>query len=629
MISDCAVDCGLGRFAAAICAAAGVVVVASAVVVWDQHAAFGGDAATAAQQLSLAWTKDLVIYEIAPKGFTSPHGPESGTFNSLKAKLPYLRDLGITGIWLAGHSLAPPHVYFNVWSQYANLEPDKIEPTLGTPEEFHALVREAHRQGIRIFLDVHVHGLHPSSPVIAKHPEWFKGDAGGMVDFDWYGKHPDLDQWWINLWTDCIKRYEVDGFRLDISMARADVWKRIRQNAAALGREIVIFEEGNFPIAGVSDFPQCNVAASALAGDVPGFYRRKFGKAGEYRVTIQYADGKSGEGRTDGSGALRVRRDGMMADKVGRRDGEGQPDGVPDIQLTVDNVSRGGIKNVIVQDDVGNQWQLAGGRRVVVAGEPPTLQIYLATLAQGWPTVMLSCHDTGWGLSPNENPYRAQGSRALFGYAVLFTPMIPLFFSGEEFDATYRPIPWLSPNYLEASSDNQQVQMRKMFAAGSPSNIRSQDMGKGRWLYGAMLDWNDLDQPEHRGMLEDVKAMIAVRRREGDVLAVVPDCERPRLMAVSCRGDFAVPVPYVRWNERRAIVVVANRDTVRDAHLRLQIPLAEIGLANHARYRVTTLWPAGPAKAYSAHELAALAIVVPCDKTRGGGLRVLKIEPDE
>jgi len=133
VISDCAVNCGLGRFAAAIVAAAGVVAVASAVVAWDQHAAFGGDATAAARRLSPAWTKDLVIYEIAPKGFTSPRGPESGAFNSLKAKLPYLHDLGITGIWLAGHSLAPPHVYFNVWSQYANLEPDKIEPTLARP----------------------------------------------------------------------------------------------------------------------------------------------------------------------------------------------------------------------------------------------------------------------------------------------------------------------------------------------------------------------------------------------------------------------------------------------------------------------------------------------------------------
>src|SRR5688572_10033387 len=50
------------------------------------------------------WMKDLVIYEIATKAFTSPNGPGSGTFSSLKERLPYLQDLGITGIWLTGHS---------------------------------------------------------------------------------------------------------------------------------------------------------------------------------------------------------------------------------------------------------------------------------------------------------------------------------------------------------------------------------------------------------------------------------------------------------------------------------------------------------------------------------------------
>ena len=63
-------------------------------------------------------------------------------------------------------------------------------------------------------------------------------------------------------------------------------------------------------------------------------------------------------------------------------------------------------------------------------------------------------------------------SGALFGYARLFMPMIPPFSAGEEFDAMYRPIPWLLPNYLEAGSDNEQVQMKKMFAAGPPSTSR-------------------------------------------------------------------------------------------------------------------------------------------------------------
>ena len=57
------------------------------------------------------WTKDLVIYEIAPRGFTSPEGAGkdsagSGTFKSMMAKIPYLRALGITGVWLAGYCKA-------------------------------------------------------------------------------------------------------------------------------------------------------------------------------------------------------------------------------------------------------------------------------------------------------------------------------------------------------------------------------------------------------------------------------------------------------------------------------------------------------------------------------------------
>src|ERR1039458_8864390 len=61
------------------------------------------------QPPSPVWMKDLIIYEVATKGFTSPRGAESGTFNSLRSRLTYLQDLGITGIWLTGHSLCDPH----------------------------------------------------------------------------------------------------------------------------------------------------------------------------------------------------------------------------------------------------------------------------------------------------------------------------------------------------------------------------------------------------------------------------------------------------------------------------------------------------------------------------------------
>ena len=284
--------------------------------------------AVAVQPDSPEWARDLIIYEIAPKGFTSPNGPESGTFMSLKEKLPYLQDLGITGIWLAGHALADPHHFYNIWTTYAVIDISKLDPSLGTPAEFKSMIDEAHRRGIRIFLDVITHGVMNDSPLIKEHPHWFRGGSWGMTDYDWEGGHTDLDDWWVRVWSNYVTEYGVDGYRLDVAIFRPDLWKRIRQNAAAAGHEIVIFEEGNAPIPGVTDFPQhennmsvtrSGALTEVLVRDIPGFYRRKFGKTGHYKVSIQYADdGNSVEGSTDGHGTLRVHLDGLRSDRVSR-----------------------------------------------------------------------------------------------------------------------------------------------------------------------------------------------------------------------------------------------------------------------------------------------------------------------
>lgn len=142
-----------------------------------------------------------------------------------------------------------------------------------------------------------------------------------------------------------------------------------------------------------------------------------------------------------------------------------------------------------------------------------------------------------------------------------------------------------------------------------------------------MLDWEELSHPEHRAMFEDVKKMIAIRKREADVLTVLPERERPKLMALPFQSDIKVPKPYIRWSDRSAILVAANRDTTQDASLKLEIPLRTMGLEGRPTYRVTDLWPGGGAKTYDEKSLATFVCSIPRDKTQGGGLRVLKIEP--
>lgn len=209
------------------------------------------------QKISPSYIKDLVIYEVAPKGFTSPNGPESGTFKSTAAKLPYLKKLGINAIWLTGHNWADPNHFYGIWTQYAAIRPDSIEPTLGTPQEFKALIKTAHQNGIKVFLDVITHGIMSNSPLIQQHPHWFKGGSWGMTDYDWAGKHRDLDDWWVKTWTDYVFNYDIDGFRLDVSIYRPDLWNRIKKEAAKKGRPVVVLDEGSDPFTeGAYDFYQ-------------------------------------------------------------------------------------------------------------------------------------------------------------------------------------------------------------------------------------------------------------------------------------------------------------------------------------------------------------------------------------
>lgn len=578
-----------------------------------------------AQPTSPVWMRDLIIYEVATKGFTSPNGPESGTFASLQSQLSYLHELGITGLWLTGYSLCDPHHFYNVWTQYAVIEPDRFDPSLGTAEEFKSLIDEAHRLGIRIFLDVITHGLMKDSPVIRKHPAWFRGGSWGMTDFDWDGGHTDLDDWWVKIYTEFVTVYGVDGYRLDVAIFRPDLWERIRRNATSAGHPIAIWEEENSVIRGVTDFTQHESIISTsqikdgdlnkkLVNDLPGFYDRKFGRTGCYQVEIKYEDESIAKGASDGNGPLGVRLVGLSADRVGRRKGDGsaRPDGLPDVQIRLENVSRKPIADITVRDGMGEQWKLRSGRLLVVDAPEflaplvvgPAVDIYIATLSWGG-AIQLSCHDNGWeGFPLDKSPFVAKGSRSVFGYSFMFSPMIPIFFSGEEFDATFHALPKLSP-----------------------ALFGSKDAGKGRWLYGAMLDWNEVNEPKHRDMLVDVKKMIDIRKQYSRILAMWPPGSVPNLKAVHHEADIDVPVPYMRWDDHAAVVIAANRNRALDAHMKLQIDICDIELGGHNSYLVTDLWSTSGTRRYSEAELREFHCGTKRDGTLGGGLSVFKIEP--
>ena len=450
------------------------------------------------------WTKDLIVYEVATRGFTSPNGPESGTFKSTRGMLPHLEELGVTAIWLAGYSHCDPHHFFNIWSQYAVIEPDKFDPALGTEQDFAALIDDAHRRGIRVFLDVITHGLMNYSPIIKAHPNWFRGGSWHMTNFDWNGGHKDLDDWWVNIYTNFVRRYGVDGYRLDVGMFRPDLWEIIRKNAFAAGHPIAIFSETQTAKRGVTDFtqrqniippdhcPHCpnRTCNHYLLKDLPGFYERTYGGPCYYHASITYADGKKDWGDTKGGGRIVVRVAGLTTDKVGHH-AHDAPDskGLPYVQLVLDK-----------------------------------------------------------------------------------------------------------------------------------------DPGKGSWLYGCQLDWSEIKEHSHKDMFVDVKKIIAIRKAHSNILGAWPADKIPNLRAVWHQGNIPVPRPYVRWNDRAAIVVLGNRSTTTDANLTIHLPLHDIGLGGHAAYKVTDLWSGDPDEIHSEQDFKTFSRTVKRDKIAGGGLAVYMIE---
>ena len=283
----------------------------------------------------------------------------------------------------------------------------------------------AHAHGMKVFLDVITHGVMKDSPLVEEHPDWFLGGSWGMADYDWYGGHAELDEWWVNTWLWYVTEIGVDGFRLDVSHYRNDLWADIRKKAADAGKKIIIIAEMGPAIKGVTDILQHGEIVSHNYGlnrssrmlyDAAGCCIDRQNRTGErYDVKIYYTDGTTQDSR------------GITWH---------QKEKVPEIFWEgIDTERREGVLEVDYTIDIQRK------RNGLYLRFPLRIQ------DGQFLSVQLSCHDGGWVDFPaDQNPYAAQGSRYIAGYTSFLAPAVPVFMAGEEFNADYRPLPGLSPN---------------------------------------------------------------------------------------------------------------------------------------------------------------------------------------
>jgi len=204
------------------------------------------------------WAANTIWYQIFPERFMSgddsisPHGccnwedgrPEfhnffGGDLIGIRKKLDYLKNLGITGIYLTPVFTSPSNHKYDT-SDYLN-----VDPRFGGKKALMELVKEAHDHGIRIMLDVvlnHVSSKHhfwqdvlvnqENSPYkdyfhIHNFPVGERYHDYKAMNFDSFSFQADMPKWntenkavrdyLIGAACYWIKECDIDAWRLDVA----------------------------------------------------------------------------------------------------------------------------------------------------------------------------------------------------------------------------------------------------------------------------------------------------------------------------------------------------------------------------------------------------------------------------
>ncbi|NIK62368.1 glycoside hydrolase family 13 protein [Kribbella shirazensis] len=201
------------------------------------------------------WWRSAVVYQVYPRSFADADGDGTGDVNGIRARLPYLADLGVDAIWISPWYPSPL-----LDGGYDVADYRDINPEFGTLADADALIAEAHALGLRILIDLvpnHCSWDHPWFKAALEagkgSPErdlfWFRDGKEGLPPTNWpaaFGggawQQIDDGQWYLHLfdisqpdWNwdhpkvieefDAILRFwfdrGVDGFRIDVADSMA------------------------------------------------------------------------------------------------------------------------------------------------------------------------------------------------------------------------------------------------------------------------------------------------------------------------------------------------------------------------------------------------------------------------
>lgn len=244
----------------------------------------GLNGVTNAQTIKTNSLEHQVFYHIFLRSFYDSDGDGHGDLNGLKQKLDYLQELGITSV------LITPLYHSLFYHNYFPIDFEEIDPEFGTKEDYFALLKEMHRRGMKLYMDMEIHYVtedhwwykdsyqNPASPfskyIIYNGPnntdpesiifnlaelKSYDGKVIKVCTTDLYYQdvrdyHYNLFKYWIDPNGDGNFEDGIDGFRIDHIMDDLDwkgkltgllsnFWKPLFQQLRAINPGVVIIGE--------------------------------------------------------------------------------------------------------------------------------------------------------------------------------------------------------------------------------------------------------------------------------------------------------------------------------------------------------------------------------------------------
>lgn len=98
--------------------------------------------------LAKEWWEGANYYQIYPKSYKDSDGDGYGDLQGIRSKIPYLKDIGMNGVWLSPCFTSPQKDGGYDISNYT-----EIDPIFGTLDDFDQLLQTCKDNGVHLILD--------------------------------------------------------------------------------------------------------------------------------------------------------------------------------------------------------------------------------------------------------------------------------------------------------------------------------------------------------------------------------------------------------------------------------------------------------------------------------------------